>query len=170
MQHTFSCSSQQAAIYRLNITLLILLIPLALLLCSSTPLPAQDEQKDKEVFTRRQLEAFNARTLAELLDALPGVSDAGSKIQGSTGGVVIFIDDRRITDAATKETNLSGYQALDIEQIEVIKGAGAAIYGDDTSGGVILITTRKEKRGMNRSCEVFTDTYRKSQMLITAIK
>ena len=131
---------------------------------------AGESPEGKQVFTREQLEAFNARILEELLDALPGVSDGGSNIQGSSGGVVIFIDDRRITDAATKETNLSGYQALDMEQIEVIKGAGAAIYGDDTAGGVILITTRKGKEGISGTCEVFTDTYSKSQITAKLIQ
>ena len=157
LQYNFSCSSQQAAIYRLNTTLLILLIPLALLLYSQSSL-AQDEQKGKQVFTRKQLETLNARTLEELLDALPGVSDGGSRIRGSSGGVVIFIDDRRITDAATKKTNLWGYSAMDIERIEIIKGAGAAAYGNDTAGGVILITKVKGKRGLSRLIEMYAGT------------
>ena|GEM_PF-2200723 len=119
---------------------------------------AEESPKGKQIYTRNQLDAFNARTLEELLDALPGVSGGGSKIRGSSGGVVIFIDDRRITDAATKKTNLWGYSAMDIERIEIIKGAGAATYGNDTAGGVILVTTVKEKRGLSRLVEMYAGT------------
>lgn len=144
----------------------ILLIPLALILYA-TPLPAQNEQRGNEVFTRKQLESLNARTLEELLSALPGISaDSGKiRIQGSSSAnVVVFIDGRRITDSSVKITNTSGYQAEDVEQIEIIKGAGAAVYGDDTAGGVILITTCKGKKGVSGAIEVFTDTYRRSRI------
>ncbi len=144
----------------------ILFISLALILYT-TPLPAQDKQRGSEVFTRAQLEALNARTLEELLSALPGVSagSGGIRIQGSSSAnVVVFIDGRRITDPSVKSTNISGYQAADVEQIEIIKGAGAAVYGDDTAGGIILITTCKGKRGVSGAIEVFTDTYRRSRI------
>jgi len=144
----------------------IFLISLILIL-HSLPLPAQDKQKGREVFTRKELEGFNARTLSELLNALPGVSVEVGKvfIQGSSGkDVVVIIDGRRITDPSVKTTNLSGYWAEEIEKIEIVKGAGAAIYGDDTAGGVILITTRKEKRGISGTWEAFTDTYQRSQI------
>jgi hypothetical protein len=96
----------------------ILFISLALILYA-TPLPAQDKQRGSEVFTRVQLEALNARTLEELLSALPGVSagSGGIRIQGSSSAnVVVFIDGRRITDPSVKSTNISGYQAADVEQ------------------------------------------------------
>ena len=133
----------------------------------STPLLAKDEKNGKQVFTRKQLEAFNARTLTELLNALPGINADGSgiRIQGSTAtSVMVFIDGRRITDPSTKSTSVSGYWASQIKQIEVIKGAGAAIYGDDTAGGVILIATIKGKRGVSGTFEAFTDTYQRSQI------
>src|SRR6202000_1677554 len=43
-----------------------------------------------------------------------------------------------------------GYDALnpnDIESIQVLKDASAAIYGSKSSNGVILITTKKGKSG-----------------------
>jgi TonB-linked SusC/RagA family outer membrane protein len=42
---------------------------------------------------------------------------------------------------------LNGINPNDIESIEVLKDAGAAIYGINASGGVILITTKKGKAG-----------------------
>jgi iron complex outermembrane receptor protein len=126
---------------------------------------AEKSLKGKQIFTQDQLNAFNARTLIELLNALPGISaNGGIKIQGSSSAnVVVFIDGRRITDPATKANNIGGYFAKDIEQIEVIKGAGAAIYGDDTAGGVILVTTRKGEKGISGTIETFTDTYKRTQ-------
>ena len=53
----------------------ILFISLTLILYA-TPLPAQDKQRGSEVFTRAQLEALNAKTLEELLSALPGLARA----------------------------------------------------------------------------------------------
>ncbi|MDL1964539.1 MAG: TonB-dependent receptor plug domain-containing protein [Deltaproteobacteria bacterium] len=148
---------------------LISFLFISLTFCSFLPVCvyAEESSKVRQVFVRDQLAAFNARTLTELLNALPGISaNGGIKIQGSSSSnVVVLIDGRRITDSATKVNNIGGYFAKDIEQIEVIKGAGAAIYGDDTAGGVILITTRKGKKGISGSIEVFTDTYRKSQIM-----
>ena len=127
---------------------------------------AGENVKGKQIFTQKELDAFNARTLTELLNALPGISaNGGIKIQGSSSAnVVVFIDGRRITDSANKTNNITGYQASDIEQIEVIKGAGAAAHGDNTAGGVILITTRKGKEGISGMCEASTNTYRVSKI------
>ena len=141
---------------------LISFLFISLTFCNFLPVCvyAEESSKVRQVFVRDQLAAFNARTLTEPLNALPGISaNGGIKIQGSSSAnVVVFINGRRITDPATKANNIAGYGAADIEQIEVVKGAGAVAYGDDTAGGVILITTRKGEEGISGTCEASTST------------
>jgi len=45
--------------------------------------------------------------------------------------------------------NLAGLNPNDIESIEILKDASAAIYGVNAGNGVILITTKKGKEGLN---------------------
>jgi TonB-linked SusC/RagA family outer membrane protein len=50
--------------------------------------------------------------------------------------------------SGSKDTRLSSINPNDIESIEVLKDAGAtAIYGSRASGGVIIITTKRGKKG-----------------------
>ena len=46
--------------------------------------------------------------------------------------------------------NLGGLNPNDIESIEILKDASAAIYGVNAGSGVILITTKKGKEGRVR--------------------
>jgi len=145
-----------------------LLFSSAFLLVFTAGLAAGEEAKNRQLYLREQLAAYNARTLTELLNALPGISvgSGGIKIQGSSSSnVVVLIDGRRITDSATKSSNISGYFAGDIHQIAVVKGAGASIYGDDTAGGVILITTRKAEAGTKATMEAYLDTYKRGMVM-----
>lgn len=55
-----------------------------------------------------------------------------------------------IVDGIMVETYLSDFNADDIENIEVVKGAAAsALYGSKAAGGVIVITTKRGKNIKN---------------------
>ncbi len=61
------------------------------------------------------------------------------------------------TDGVVQQSRLNDLNPSDIESIEVLKGAAAAaVWGTRAANGVIVITTKKGKRGMNIE---FSSTY-----------
>lgn len=98
------------------------------------------------VIKEDEIKSLNVRSLVELLNKMPGVSATESSVslQGSsTTNVLVLLDGRPLNDPLSGLINMRGISVYSIEKIEIIKGAGAVLYGDNTSGGVVLITTRK---------------------------
>lgn len=92
----------------------------------------------------------NENILNTLTGKIPGVrvvqntSEPGSfnnsfDIRGMTGALIV-IDGIPRTDIARVDPN-------DVETVSVLKDASAAVYGSRAANGVILVTTKKGKRG-----------------------
>lgn len=123
---------------------------IAFVVCLQWPVPAVSRESGKDmehiVITAADIKKRNVRTIVELLNQLPGIT-AGESSVGIRGSykVRVMLDGRRINDP------LSGYQAPqwelveleNVECIEIHRGGGAVLYGDDSSGGVITIRTRR---------------------------
>ncbi|MBM3400369.1 MAG: SusC/RagA family TonB-linked outer membrane protein [Bacteroidetes bacterium] len=61
------------------------------------------------------------------------------------------------TDGVVQQSRLNDLNPSDIESVEVLKGAAAAaVWGTRAANGVIVVTTKKGKRGMNIE---FSSTY-----------
>lgn len=106
-----------------------------------------------EVVTREQIAASGAQTLADVLETQPGVevvrgfAGAGVRLQGlDPQYTLILIDGRRVIGRVGGTIDLSRYGVTDVERVEILKGAGAALYGADAIGGVINIITRRARR------------------------
>lgn len=119
---------------------------------------------DVNVITRTDIEKHNYSTIQDALKNVPGVRISTPGYRGGEygyesfnteftingeGSIVVLVDGSRIDNDANafagnkSRVNLSTLPGIDnVEQIEVIKGSGAAIYGADAAGGVISITTR----------------------------
>lgn len=69
----------------------------------------------------------------------PGAFNNSFDIRGMTGALIV-IDGIPRTDIARIDPN-------DVESVSVLKDASAAVYGSRAANGVILITTKKGKRG-----------------------
>lgn len=104
-----------------------------------------------DVITRADIEQSPARTLAELLGTRLAVdaytrsaAQADLALRGSTADqVVILVDGIRMTDAQSAHYALDVGVPLDaIERIEILRGAGSALYGPNAVGGVVNIVTR----------------------------
>jgi vitamin B12 transporter len=108
------------------------------------------------LITRQEIVARNPASTAELIRDLPGiyVDQVGSPggvsnvyIRGSDPEqVLVLIDGVRANDPTVSRGgsyDLSSVDPSDLERIEVIRGAGSAIYGADGMGGVINIVTRR---------------------------
>ena len=100
-----------------------------------------------------QIEDTGARTAKDVL-----IEQNGSGVQVQAGGgqghvsingipnsgVLVLIDGRRyLGKDANGNFNLEDLQIGDVERVEVVKGAGSALYGADALGGVINFITKK---------------------------
>ena len=110
-----------------------------------------------EVVSRYEIKNIHARSLKEALENIPGLqlreihgkSGYEASLQGFTSDqLLIVIDGMPLAASTGSSVDLSQYAVLDIERIEVIKGAASAQYGSSAMGGVINIITRQAKSGL----------------------
>lgn len=68
---------------------------------------------------------------------------------GETGNLnyLVLIDGRRTNQIDLSAADLSQIDVSSIERVEVIRGANSVLYGDNATGGVINIITKKGERG-----------------------
>jgi len=102
-----------------------------------------------KVFTDQDMEAYNVRTLVELLNLIPGVSASETSVNiqgGSSKSVAVIMDGRPLFNPASGKVYLGGIPIQSIKEVRVIQGAEAAVYGGNTAGGVIVITSKQGKK------------------------
>jgi len=105
------------------------------------------------VFNRDDIERLQVRSVAELLERVPGVSvartgGAGSLISLFVRGTastqtLVLVDGQRIAAASSGTNSLEFLSPDQIERIEVVRGPRSALYGSDAIGGVVQIFTRQ---------------------------
>ena len=115
--------------------------------------PVQQATAATTVFTRKDIERLQVRSVAELLERVPGVSvsrtgGAGSQtglfMRGtSTAQTLVLVDGQRIAAASSGTSSLEFLSPEQIERVEVVRGARSALYGSDAIGGVVQIFTRQ---------------------------
>lgn len=118
-----------------------------------------DTPANISVITNEKIADSNYANAAEALESVPGVNILGSGAKGSSMGqdkillngdarVLVLIDGRRVNVASSGDYSADWLPAIDnIERIEVLKGAGSALYGTDAVGGVINVITKKAEEG-----------------------
>ena len=94
----------------------------------------------------------NNVTLDDALRYVPGVNMMSDQvnIRGSTGynrgvgsRVLVLLDGLPYITGDTGEINWETIPMFEVERIEVVKGAGSALYGSSALGGVINVITRE---------------------------
>jgi len=118
--------------------------------------PVAEQLSSVVVLDRQQIEQSLVPDLPALLQQVAGVqlSRSGGKGQSSTvfirggaaGHTLVLVDGIRLGSATLGYASLAELPLQQIEQIEVIKGPKAALYGSDAMSGVIAITTRKAEQ------------------------
>ncbi|MDF3195295.1 TonB-dependent receptor [Pseudomonas sp. 1928-m] len=116
-----------------------------------TPAPAS-----VRVIDRQQIEASAASSLVDVLrgeaglqvrDVIGDGSRATFSLRGfgenAVNNTLILVDGRRLNQPALAGADLSSVPLSNIERIEIIRGAGSVLYGDQAVGGVINIITRQ---------------------------
>jgi outer membrane receptor for ferrienterochelin and colicins len=119
---------------------------------------------------KSQIEDTGARSAKDVL-----VEQNGSGIQVNAGGgqgyisingipnkgVLVLVNGRRyLGKDANGNLNLEELRLPGIQRIEVVKGAGSALYGSDALGGVVnFITDESTQRGFTNSTTVSAGSY-----------
>ena len=117
------------------------------------PLKASETGRSISILTKEQIQQLPATTFYELLQTISGVevqSRGGFGVQGDIvmrgstfSQVLVLIDGMKINDPLTGHFNCYvPVSNMEIERIEILKGAGASMYGPDAVGGVINIITK----------------------------
>jgi iron complex outermembrane receptor protein len=140
---------------------LIELILLMLLLIVSWTTPASADKSDTIILTAEDIRAMQALKISDVLNHVPGVK-AGDSSVGIHGSykVKVFVDGRPINDPTSShgKVNWEMVSPEDVQRIEILRGKGGLAYGQDASGGVILITTLKAHR-MSGNVKVYAGNF-----------
>ncbi|UCE06791.1 MAG: TonB-dependent receptor [bacterium] len=103
-----------------------------------------------ELVTQAEIEEKGAEDLSEILEDRPGIAIES----GTTGGKFLYmngVDSRRIlvlvdnvplSGKLNNRLQLNLIDADKIDHVEIVKGPGSALYGNDAMGGVINIITK----------------------------
>lgn len=102
----------------------------------------------------RAIQQRNVSKLDEILRYVPGVTVSGYQvsIRGSSGfsyglgsRAALLLDNFPLLSADNGDMSYDALPMFDVERIEVVKGAGSALYGTSALGGVINVLTRDPK-------------------------
>ena len=121
-------------------------------------------------FTPNSIESKGIDNISDLADFTPNlVFDTTSPISGLSSGAVVFIRGVGNTDfSLTTDPGVGSYvdgvymsrsaggvlDVLDIERIEVLRGPQGTLFGRNTIGGAINITSRKPAEELQGAVEV----------------
>ena len=114
---------------------------------------ARETGRNVTVIQGSELSRFPVNSIDDLLRCLPSLevqsrgsfgAQADITLRGSTfNQVLILLDGQRINDPLTGHFNAYFPIApAEIAQIEIVRGAGSALYGPDAVGGIIHIVTK----------------------------
>jgi len=110
------------------------------------------------IITREQIEQSGARDLIDIIQQVPGFKFAGEITEviglgtrglwANEGKILLVIDDQKLNENLYGTLQFGNHFSADlIEQVEVIRGPGSAMYGGNAELAVIKVTTRG--KGLN---------------------
>ncbi|WP_333874788.1 TonB-dependent receptor domain-containing protein [Methylobacter sp.] len=129
------------------------------------------------VYTRKDIERLQAKTLPELLSGTTGIDivesggygkDTNIYMRGTNSDhVLVLIDGIKIGSVTSGTTPFQLIPLDQVERVEIIRGPQSSLYGSEAIGGVIQIFTRKGKQEDKPSVTLDAgggsyDTYRAS--------
>lgn len=128
----------------------------------------QDVPISVSVLDQRGLQDRNITRLDDALRYVPGVNIARDQIsiRGSSGlafgvgsRVSMLLDGFSLLSGDNGDIKLDILPMVDIEQIEIVKGAGSALYGTGALGGVVNIITQEPEEKAKIKFRGYTGFY-----------
>ncbi len=120
-------------------------------LAGKTEMRLDQASVSMSVVSSKEIERRNPTSIIEALETAPGINFIGDQIniRGSTGftfgagnKTLLLLDGVPVYASDTGAFNWDMLPPLDIEQIEVLKGAGSTLWGSSALGGVVNIITK----------------------------
>jgi len=123
------------------------------------------------VIDAETIQEFNARTVNDVLTQQMGISVYNSGTPktanvdirgfGDTAGrnVLVLVNDRKVNSIDISGPDLLQIPVGAVERIEVIRGAGSVLYGDNAVGGVVNIITKEGKGDLSGKTGVTLGSY-----------
>ena len=125
---------------------------------TKTEKKVEDAPGSVTIISKEEIERRNIKTVDEALSELTGVfakrnkglmdSTSSMRLRGFKGDqyTLILLDGQPLNDAYTGGLEWGMLPVDNIERIEVVRGAGSALYGGNAMGGVINIITKTPKQ------------------------
>lgn len=139
---------------------------------SRSETPLREVPANVSVITREEMKELGVTTVAEAFFREPGVfvnsqlnnpkyTDIDIRGYGDGAGrnTLFLIDGRRVTNIDLSGTDLAQVPVEMIERIEVYRGPGTVLYGDNAVAGVVNIILRKGEGGPKIATSVTTGSY-----------
>jgi iron complex outermembrane receptor protein len=138
----------------------------------------RDEQEIRKipanvtVITKEKIAESNAQAVTDVLKDEVGVvvrdlSGTGKNASvdirgfGETGplNTLVLVDGRRVNEIDLSGVDWTQIPLDQVERIEIVRGAGSVLYGDNAVGGVINIITKKPEKPFSAKAEVVGGSY-----------
>ncbi|MEL6244951.1 MAG: TonB-dependent receptor [Pseudomonadota bacterium] len=136
---------------------------------SLVPRPVNEIGSAISVVSDADLEIRQINLVSDVLREVPGVAVSRTgpqgtltqvRIRGAEGNqTLVFIDGIEANNPIFGEFNFANLVAADAEQIEVLRGAQSALYGSESIGGVIAVTTKSPGEGADFEAEYETGSF-----------
>jgi iron complex outermembrane receptor protein len=124
------------------------------------------------VITREEIERSNAKTTLDILRNEVGVIVRDFAGNGKTASVdirgfgetgplntLVLVDGRRVNEIDLSGVDWTQIPIEQIERIEILRGPGSVLYGDNAVGGVINIITKKPEKPLSFRAEILRGSY-----------
>jgi len=79
----------------------------------------------------------------------------------------VLVDGRRVNEIDLSGVDWTQIPLEQIERIEIVRGTGTVLYGDNAVGGVINIITRRPSKGLSYSAEAIVGSYGRNKERIS---
>lgn len=116
-----------------------------------TPAAASTRVIDRDEIERSAasslIEVLNGKAGIQIRDTLGDGNHASISLRGfgdnAVNNVLVLVDGRRLNNPSLSGPDLNSVPLANIERIEILRGAGTVLYGDQAVGGVVNIITRR---------------------------
>ncbi|MBW1850428.1 MAG: TonB-dependent receptor [Deltaproteobacteria bacterium] len=132
------------------------------------------------VIDQEDIKNSNANNVPDLLRSEEGIQvrdlmGNGKSAQvdlrgfGETGpyNSSVLVDGRRVNEIDLSGVDWTQIPLEQIERIEIVRGTGTVLYGDNAVGGVINIITKRPSKGLSYSAEAIVGSYGRNKELIS---